>query len=206
VHELSPGIDERSWRPPAAASSGQEILFLANLETRKGIHVLLDAFGEVSSELPGARLRVAGVGRESDEVGRRVNESPALGRVELLGPLARDRVMATMQACDIYCLPSYGEPFGMTALEAMACARPVVATEAGGLAHLVPDEGGRRVPPGDAGALAAALRELLVDGGLRRAMGEHNRAVVEQRYAWSKVVDRLESVYEEAVRRATIAS
>ena len=80
-----------------------------------------------------------------------------------------------MQSCDVYCLPSFGEPFGMTALEAMACARPVVATDAGGLRHLVAERGGRKVPPGDADALAAALREVLADPELRRAMGEHNR-------------------------------
>ena len=91
-----------------------------------------------------------------------------------------------MQRCAVYCLPSYGEPFGMTALEAMACARPVVATRAGGLQHLVDDHGGRTVPPGDAPALATALAELLADPGRRASMGEHNRRRVEERYAWSR--------------------
>jgi glycosyltransferase involved in cell wall biosynthesis len=99
----------------------------------------------------------------------------------------------------VYCLPSYGEPYGMTALEAMACARPVVATAAGGLQHMVPDDGGRKVPPGDPAALAGALRELLADPALRRSMGERNRAEVEQRFAWSRVGDRLEQIYAEAV-------
>jgi glycosyltransferase involved in cell wall biosynthesis len=55
------------------------------------------------------------------------------------------------------------------------------------------------VAPGDAAALAAALRKLLVDPGLRRAMGEHNRRVVEERYAWGRVGDRLETVYRKAM-------
>jgi glycosyltransferase involved in cell wall biosynthesis len=87
----------------------------------------------------------------------------------------------------------------MTALEAMACARPVVATAAGGLQHMVPDDGGRKVPPGDSGALAGALREVLADPALRRSMGERNRAEVEQRFAWSRVGDRLDQIYAEAV-------
>jgi glycosyltransferase involved in cell wall biosynthesis len=111
--------------------------------------------------------------------------------------------MATMQASAVYCLPSSDqEPFGMTALEAMACAKPVVASDTGGLGFLVPDNGGRKVPPGDAGALAEALHELLADGGLREAMGEHNRRTVEERYAWPRVVDRLEDAYREAMERA----
>lgn len=199
VHELPPGIDDRAWHATPPEGAGQDVLFLANLEVRKGIHVLLDAFSELSPELPGARLVVAGEGPESQAVRRRLRETPALGRVELLGRVDRTRVMATMQACDLYCLPSYGEPYGMTALEAMACARPVVATAAGGLQHMVPDDGGRKVPPGDPAALAGALREVLADPALRRSMGARNRAEVEQRFAWSRVGDRLEQIYAEAI-------
>jgi glycosyltransferase involved in cell wall biosynthesis len=199
IYELSAGVDEALWRPPARETAGQDVLFLANLEARKGIHVLLDAFERVANELPGACLLVAGEGPEEERVRRRLRDSPALRGVRLLGRVPHHRVAATMQACHVYCLPSYGEPFGMTALEAMACARPVVATNTGGLRHLVPDGGGIKVAPGDAAALAAALRKLLVDPGLRRAMGEHNRRVVEERYAWGRVGDRLESVYREAM-------
>jgi L-malate glycosyltransferase len=199
VHELPPGIDDHAWHATPPGGSGQDVLFLANLEVRKGIHVLLDAFAELSPELPGTRLVVAGEGPESQAVRRRLRETPALARVELLGRVDRSRVMATMQACDVYCLPSYGEPYGMTALEAMACARPVVGTAAGGLQHMVPDDGGRKVPPGDPAALAGALREVLADPALRRSMGARNRAEVEQRFAWSRVGDRLEQIYAEAV-------
>ncbi len=90
----------------------------------------------------------------------------------------------------------------MTALEAMACAKPVVATAASGLGHLVPDEGGRKVAPGDARALATALTEILAAPELRSAMGEHNRRLVEERYSWPRVVDRLEAAYREAIDRS----
>jgi glycosyltransferase involved in cell wall biosynthesis len=199
VRELSPGIDDRVWAP-AGDGEGQDVLFLANLEARKGVHVAVDAFARVAAELPQARLLVGGEGSEADAVRRRVRELPAAQRVTLLGHVERGRVREVMRACAVYCLPSYGEPFGMTALEAMACAKPIVATDAGGLRYLVPDEGGRKVPPGDAGALAAALRDVLTQPGLRRFMGEHNRRVVEERYAWSRVVDRLEEIYLEAIK------
>jgi glycosyltransferase involved in cell wall biosynthesis len=199
VRELPHGIDDGVWRPSSPPPAAQTVLFLANLEVRKGIHVLLDAFEALAARLPDARLRVAGDGPESDAVRCRIRESPALARVELLGRVDRERVLALMQSCDVYCLPSYGEPFGISALEAMACARPVVATAAGGLQHLVPDAGGRKVPPGDAAALADALAELLGDAELRRAMGAHNRQVVEERFAWPRVGDRLEELYEEAI-------
>jgi L-malate glycosyltransferase len=201
VRELPLGVDERTWVPGAEDGAGQDVLFLANLEVRKGIHVILDAFARLAQDLPEARLVVAGGGPESGEVRRRVRTSPNLARVELIGHVERDRVRTAMQACDVYCLPSYGDPNPLAVLEAMACARPVVATDAGGLRYLVSDRGGRKVPPGDPAALASALRELLGDAGLRRAMGSHNRTLVEERYAWPRVGDRLEEIYREALRQ-----
>lgn len=208
VHELPHGIDDRVWRPAPDAPVKQTVLFLANLEVRKGIHVLLDAFEVLAARLPQARLRIAGDGPERAAVERRLHVSASADRVELLGRVDRERALALMQSCDVYCLPSYAEPFGITAVEAMACGRPVVATAAGGLQHLVPDAGGRRVPAGDPAALAGALEELLGDPRLRQAMGAHNRALVEQRFAWSRVGDRLEQLYAEAVSaaRASAAS
>jgi glycosyltransferase involved in cell wall biosynthesis len=201
VHELPHGIDDQLWQP-SGPPAGQTVLFLANLEVRKGIHVLLDAFEAVAARLPDARLQIAGDGPERQAVEGRVREPWARGRVELLGRVDRDRALALMQSCDVYCLPSYGEPFGMTALEAMACARPVVATAAGGLWHLVPDAGGRKVAPGDSAALADALVQVLGDPELRMAMGSCNRRIVEERFAWSRVGDRLEALYGEAIQRA----
>jgi D-inositol-3-phosphate glycosyltransferase len=78
---------------------------------------------------------------------------------------------------------------------------PVVATDSGGLAHLVRPEGGRRVPPGDPDALAAALTELVSSPSLRREMGAFNRKLVTQRYSWDAVVDRLEQIYDEVAGR-----
>jgi glycosyltransferase involved in cell wall biosynthesis len=202
TRELPHGIDASAWVPGEPAS-GLDVLFLANLEVRKGIHVLLDAFPSVAARLPEARLLIAGGGPELEAVRVRVASTPGLERVELLGHVPREQVMAAMQRSAVYCLPSSDEePFGMTALEAMACGKPVVASATGGLAYLVPDDGGRKVPPGDAAALADALHELLANPELRGAMGAHNRRTVEQRYAWPRVVDRLEEAYREAIARA----
>ena len=203
VREVPPGIDTGRWHPGAQPSASHDVLFLANLQVRKGVLVMLDAFERVAPRVPAARLVLAGAGPEEGEVRRRVAASRWGDRIELLGHVGREGVLPLMQGCAVYCLPSYGEPFGMTALEAMACARPVVATRAGGLQHLVDDGGGRTVTPGDAPALATALAELLGDPEGRAAMGEHNRRRVEERYAWSRVADRLEDAYGEALAIAS---
>ena len=178
------------------------MLFLAGLEVRKGIHVLLDACERLSPRMPAARLLLAGDGAE-----RRAGSAngcattPALARVELVGRLDREAARAAMQACAVFCLPSYGDPAPLAAVEAMACGRPVVATDASGLGRLVPDAGGIKVPPGDAARLADALAEVLGDPGAGEAMGAGNRRLVEERYSWPRVVDRLEELYVGAASR-----
>lgn len=204
VRVVPPGIDDGLWSPgPAEQHDGQVVLFMANLRIRKGVMVLMDAFERIAAQRPGVRLRIAGGGPLESQVRRRLAASPARDRVEMLGHVERADAPAVIRGGDVFCAPSYAEPFGLSALEAMACARPVVATDAGGLRHLVDAGGGRLVRPGDAAALAAALGELLDDPALRSRMGAHNRRVVEERFAWSRVGDRLEEAYAEALDGGT---
>jgi L-malate glycosyltransferase len=199
IHELPYGIDERLWAPDDHRPLGQDVLFVGRVHAHKGVFVLLAAFEAVAARRPDARLLIAGAGPAMAELEARIDASPARPRIELLGNLPRQQTVRAVQACDLYCLPSFAEPFGLGALEAMACGKPVVATDAGGLRHLVDEKGGRRVPVGDSLALAAALDELIGDPDRRQAMGRHNRHRVEARYSWSRVVDRLQSIYAQAI-------
>jgi len=199
VAVVPPGIDLDVFRPALAAErrGPPTVLFLAGLERRKGVEVLLDAFTEVARSHPDARLHLAGGGSLEDQIRSRARSEPLAGRVALLGHVDRQGVPALLRASTILCLPSFGEPLGMSALEAMASGLPVVVTETGGLAELVPDGSGRKVPPGDSAALARALDELLGAGPEElAALGAHNRAVAE-RYTWEAAVDRMEEVYAE---------
>lgn len=202
VEVLPYGIDTQAFAPPAAerraAAGPVRILFLANLERRKGIATLLEAFAQVMAARPDVCLTIAGDGSERARVEEAVRRLNAKGRIELLGSVPRERIAETLHGCDIFCLPSLGEPFGMSALEAMACGKPVVATAAGGLDDLVDAAGGLKVPPGDAPALAEALLQLASDPPLRRRMGEANRRRVLREFDWNCVLERLEDVYLQA--------
>jgi glycosyltransferase involved in cell wall biosynthesis len=201
VHELPLGVDATFWHPAAPPPEGLDVLFLAGLEVRKGIHVLLDAWERLSPRIPAARLLLAGDGAEREAVRDRVRDTPALAGVEVVGPLDREAARVAVQACAVFCLPSFGDPAPLAAVEAMACGRPLVATDASGLGLLVPDGGGIKVPPGDANRLADALAELLGDRARSEAMGAANRRTVEERYSWARVVDRLEELYVGAASR-----
>lgn len=195
---LGYGIDLERFRP-APPPHDLRVLFLGRLDTEKGVFTLLDAFERVAAAHPTLRLRLAGGGDGAVAVRQRVAALAARDRVELAGPVRRERVAEEMAGCSIYCMPSFGEPFGLGALEAMACGRPVVGTAAGGLAHLVTPDGGRLVAPGNAVALAAALDELLRAPEIRAAMGAANRRRAEREHGWDRVAMRLEGHYEEQI-------
>jgi len=201
VYELPYGIDADVWIPKPEREPGHQILFVGRLHRHKGIFELLDAFEQITRRFPAARLTVVGAGPAQEELERRVHAGSARSSVRLLGSLERTATIEMVRDCDVFCLPSHAEPFGLGALEAMACAKPVVASRAGGLEHLVDDDGGCRVAPGDVPALAAALETLLAEPELRRRMGEHNRGRVQSRYTWSRVIDRLERIYAETMAR-----
>jgi glycosyltransferase involved in cell wall biosynthesis len=106
-----------------------------------------------------------------------------------------------MRRSSVVCVPSFGEAFGLVALEAMACGRPIVGTEASGLAYLIADQGGHKVPVGDVDKLAQSLIAILRDPAKARVMGEFNRSLAERRYAWPRVIQELEEAYADALAR-----
>jgi glycosyltransferase involved in cell wall biosynthesis len=89
----------------------------------------------------------------------------------------------------------------MVVIEALACARAVIASDLPGLRTVVNStQGGVLVPPGDAGALAAAIRDLCTAPAKRRHMGERGRQAVERLYAWPRVTQRLMDVYRDVLK------
>jgi glycosyltransferase involved in cell wall biosynthesis len=159
-----------------------EILYAGRLSREKGVLELVEA-------ARGLRLVVAGDGPLRTEV------PGALGWVPR-SELERLYARAAVVAC-----PSRREGFGVTCAQAMAHARPVVATAVGGLRDLVVDgETGILVPPGDRAALRAALERLLADRALRRRLGEAGRERVRALLSWDRVTGETVRAYEDAAR------
>lgn len=186
----------------------RRIVVVSRLVPRKGIGNVISAL----SQLPGVELVVAGgpaAGADDDPEATRLRElAERLGvddRVWLLGALPHDSIPALIRSADLVaCCPWY-EPFGMVAVEAMACGRPVVATAVGGLAETVIDGvTGSHVPPRRPDRLAAAADRLLSNDWLSRAMGDAaiSRA---QRFGWDRIaaetLDVLSSLAEAGAAR-----
>lgn len=202
IYQVPHGIDLTRFTARTTVPARRSILFLTSVIYRKGIFTLLDAFAHVARAMPEAELVIGGAGHQLDEVRARVDRM-ALPNITVLGHVDRADVPALMRDHSLYCLPSYGEPFATSVLEAMACGVPVVATSSGGIPHMVTAAGGRFVPPRDPVALADALLDVLASRELQMAMGRHNRARVEDEFEIERAVDRLERAYDAVLQQSS---
>jgi glycosyltransferase involved in cell wall biosynthesis len=179
---------------------------------RKGIQELLEAWQALKSVLPRYELCLAGgpsvwktvsgvIGAE--EVARRVEHMERSELVHCAGALPRSAMPGFWRAVDVAVVPSLYEPFGLVALEALACGVPVIASAVGGLKEIVVNgECGLLVPPGDAAALAGALRMLLTNEPLRRRLAAGARLRAQQFSLQRRSRELLALVLERAVKAA----
>ncbi len=199
VHVSHPGAG--AAEPADGTRSGTNLLCVGAVSCAKGHDLLVSALTSVA-DLPWHCVCVGSLTRAPDEVAavrRRVEEAGLVDRVVLAGPRTGPALDASYAAADLLVHASRAETYGMVVTEALARGLPVLAAGVGGVPEalgVLPD--GRRpgvlVPPQDAGALAAALREWLTDGGMR----ENLRAAVLERRAsltgWDSTADRVAAV------------
>jgi glycosyltransferase involved in cell wall biosynthesis len=190
-----PGLREALGLPPGGPVVGSVGRFVAY----KGYDHLLDAARLVSETMPEVRWVLVGDGelRETLEAQRR--RLGLEGIVRFAG--WQERVADYVALFDLFVLPSLGEHFGRVLLEAMAMAKPVVATRAGGVPEIVLDgQTGLLVPPADPAALAAAIVALVQDGARAERMGAAGRRRVVSEFSLARHVEAVEAVYRELLR------
>jgi glycosyltransferase involved in cell wall biosynthesis len=174
---------------------GGPALVAGRLSPEKGVDIAIRAIGR----LPGARLDVAGTGAEEDRL-RRLADSVAPGRVRFLGLVPKSGVHDLMLGASVVAVPSrWYENQPMVVLEALARGVPVVGSNLGGLPELVqPGLTGELVPPGDPGALAAALEPFLSTPDHGWAMRERARERIGSEFSPERHLERLTELYAEA--------
>jgi phosphatidylinositol alpha-mannosyltransferase len=180
-------------------TDGPTILFVGRHERRKGLGVLLDAFGRVAETAPDATLWVVGEGPETDTL--RARSAPG-ARIRWLGRVDDDELASRLRGADVFCAPSLGgESFGVVLLEAMAARTAVVASAIPGYAFVAGGHA-RLVAPGDAGALAEALIGAVDDAW--RGAGGSAPAALESAFdhasTWSmaRLAERYVALYQAA--------
>ncbi|MGE5468170.1 MAG: glycosyltransferase [Ignavibacteria bacterium] len=184
------------------------VLQLGRLVPRKGIDNVVRAIAELKRR-HGVRATLLVVGGESErpdprrtpEIGRLQAIAAAEGvaaQVRFAGRQPRNRLRDFYSAADVFVSTPWYEPFGITPLEAMACACPVIGAAVGGIQHSVVDGStGYLVPPDDPVALAERLARLHRDADLRHEFGRRGLRRVRRHFTWRLVAAELARVYRE---------
>lgn len=178
------------------------ILTVGGLIPRKGIHHLLQALSRLRDNNQAFTFVVCGDGPER----RRLEDlSASLGLAEhtvFMGRVARETIPKYFAACDIFALASTVEAAGNVLFEAMASARPVVCTDAGGPQEYVADgETGFVVPVGNIDLLSARIGRLLADPALGDALGREGRRRTLEQFTYQRMVSDVIEVYEDVLGR-----
>lgn len=182
--------------------SGFVLGVVGRLEEQKGHRYLLAALPELSREIPELVVLLVGEGRAGEALKRQAEE---LGISHLLHFLGTRRDLPRLfRALDLFVQPSLWEGLPLTLLLAMGSRLPVVATRVSGVTEVIKDGvNGWLAPPGDTGALAAAIGELYRQPRLRERMGEAARMTVVEEYSQEVMLQRLKTLYQEIIQGKT---
>lgn len=199
----------------------QIVLYVGRFDVSKGIETLVRACAQVkelhSSDLPcnsaagqsnsfdPKHLRLVLVGGNDPEyadnyerqrIEQLVRELGLAEHAVFVGQVGHDVLPLYYTAADVCVIPSQYEPFGLVAIEAMACGTPVVASEVGGLKFtVVPEETGLLVPPGQVEAFAGAINRVLTDEVWARRLRRQASHRVQQNFSWTGVAVKLSDLY-----------
>jgi glycosyltransferase involved in cell wall biosynthesis len=172
------------------------VLFAGRITWQKGPGDFVEAAARVAAEIPNVKFAVAGSG---DRMGSMIERVAALGLSKdflftgFLPPSELDRLYAR---ADVYVMPSVSEPFGLTALEALAHGTPVIVSRSAGVSEVVRNV--LRVEPGNVEDLASKILSVLLFPPLSQTLSSGGRAEV-RKLSWSESAERCLDVYRELV-------
>lgn len=203
--------DDDGHPPTRPALSGAveapvRILFVGRLVERKGVEVLVRAVAAGGFSRP-IELRIVGTGEWEDTIRtaiRDVSPGPSI-RIQLLGRVSAPELRAEYEGADMLVLPAVRdakgdtEGLGVVLLEALRFERPIIGSDIGGIPDIIRhEETGLLSPPGDAGALASAIRRLFDDPGAARRLAARGRERAASVFSWEAVVAATTAAYERA--------
>jgi glycosyltransferase involved in cell wall biosynthesis len=195
------GVDTEVFRPPTAPRVPGRIVSVASSDSPiKGARVLIEAVAKLGTERD-VELVMVGRPKEDGPVARLIDQLSIRDRVRFVSDLSDQALAALLGSAEVAVVPSLYEGFSIPAVEALACATPVVASRAGALPEVLGDCG-VLVKAGDAGALAIALADVLDDPAARERLGRAGRERVCAKYSWAHVAAATAEVYAEAIRQS----
>jgi glycosyltransferase involved in cell wall biosynthesis len=203
LHVVPIGADTRVFHPdPAVPKVPGRIVTTSSADVPlKGLIHLVEALAKLRTEQPGAHLVVVGTRPEGGPVADALDRFGLRGCVEFVKGISDAELAGLVRGAQVACVPSLYEGFCLPAAEAMATGTPLVATTGGAIPEVTGPDGDTclAVPPGDAGALAAALGRLLGDDALRARIAAAGRARVLGRFTWEQAARATADHYRAAL-------
>jgi glycosyltransferase involved in cell wall biosynthesis len=201
------GVDTLTFQPPTAPRVPGRIVAVSSSDSPiKGVKVLLEAIAKLRT---GHDVELVVVGRPNPEgpVAKTVEDLNLADTVRFVSGLSDAGIAELLASAEVAVVPSLYEGFSIPAVEAMACATPLIATRGGALPEVVGTDGKTAVlvTPGDPAELADELGALLDDDARRASLGAAGRRRVETSFTWRAVADTMVDVYRESIERAARA-
>jgi glycosyltransferase involved in cell wall biosynthesis len=193
LHIVPVGVDQVQFRPmPNVKRVPGRLMTTASADVPlKGLTYLIEALAKVRTEREDAHLVVIGRPRHKSAVPAQIERLGLQGAIEFVSGVSDERIVELYAEAEIAVVPSLYEGFSLPAIEAMACAVPLVTTTGGALPEVVGPSGAAAmtVPPADPGALAQQIIDVLQNDELRARLGEAGRARVLDRFTWRKTAE-----------------
>lgn len=184
-------------RPGGELASGRWIVAAGNLTASKGFDDLIRAISLLAPAYDDVRVALVGSGPERHRLAALAKDLHLKDRIVFYGKQSPERLHRLMAAGDVFVLPSWREGFGIVYLEAMALGRPVVGCKGQGIGDVIEDgETGLLVEPRHPDAIAIAIRKLLDDPEMAKAMGAAAAELVRREYTWEASAAKVHEVYE----------
>ena len=198
--DLSKPIDTANTRRRYAEDWEKIILFVGRLVHAKGIHIFVEAGMDLLKRRSDVKFIVVGDGVLRENMMRIISERGFSHKFFFTGFISDNDLNDLYRVCDVAVFPSLYEPFGIVALEAMSAAKPVIASDIGGLSNLVIDEfNGLKIPPNNPYALSRAIERIISNPEFSKYLGENGFHYVYKNYTWDKIVDMTLKTYSRVI-------
>jgi glycosyltransferase involved in cell wall biosynthesis len=188
---------------PIESASVSYVLCVSAYKEQKAIDTLIRAYHRVNAVHPSVKLVLVGAGELRQQLETLAASLGLQQRIEFVGPQARQAIIRLLLGCRVFVLPSRFETFGIAILEAMACAKPVVATNVGGIPEII-DHGatGLLVRPDDPEGLAEAIVKILSEPDLAAKLARNALVTAQKKFKFENTGEAYEAVYESLLKSA----
>jgi glycosyltransferase involved in cell wall biosynthesis len=196
------GFDPHAFKPDVATNDlikEKTVLFTARrLVEKNGLEYLILAMPDIVAQHD-AELVIAGDGPHKQHLQNLVAHHNLQNVISFIGAVPHSKLPQLISASDIVVIPSLMEASSLLLIESMACKRPVVATNVGGIPEIMTEGCGVLVPPRDTLALSQAVNQLIADQGLRDTLANTAYLRVIESLTWDKIAQQTENAYATAV-------